>query len=151
MVSGAGTDRGKQLPMAGSENLASLSLRSMLWRSLLLQGLLLVVVAMGLWWKASGALGPAVAGGMIALLANLASGIVALGGRRGAGAVMAAFLAAEVVKLAVIILGFALVFGLFADRFGGPNALPLIGTFGLMLGVQWLGPLISGASRAGRR
>lgn len=142
--------------MTGNENLASRSLWSLplwpvLWRSLLLQALLLVVVAMGLWWQAPGALGPATAGGMIALLANLAFGIVALGGRRGAGAVMAAFLVAEVVKLAVIILGFALVFGLFADRFGGPNALPVIGAFGLMLGAQWLAPLISGAGSPRRR
>lgn len=149
-------DRGNQRPMTGNEDLAARSswlqpLWSVVWRSLLVQTLLLVAVAMGLWWLAPGSLGPATAGGMIALLANLAFGIVALGGRRGAGAVMAAFLVAEVVKLVVIILGFALVFGLFADRFGGPNALPLIGTFGLMLGAQWLAPLISGAGRPRRR
>lgn len=125
-------------------------LMSLMRQSLLLQVLLLAVVAVALWWTSPDTVGPAVVGGLVALVAHLTSGVVALVGRRGAAAAMAALVLAEVVKFTVVVLGFALSFWVFADRLAGHGALALIGTFGVTLGAPYVVPLASGLNRSER-
>ncbi len=119
--------------------------------SLLLQAAVLAAITAVLCWRVPESALVAASGGALALLANLVFGLLALGRRRGAGAVLAAFLIAEAGKFVVVAVGFGLVIRFFADQLNGLNALLLFGTFGLTLGVQWAAPLVAGFCTDGRR
>lgn len=111
-------------------------------RMLLLQAAILVTMVVAAGWLAPQVIWIALAGGSIALTANLVFGTLASLGQRGAGAVLVALTVAEAAKLVTVALGFALLFREFPERLGGVNALLLLGAFVLTLSAQWLAPLV---------
>ena len=142
---GSEIDRGGRSPIV-HETAGALFLTA-----LVLQISVLAVVAAILRWQLPESALVAVSGGALALLANLVFGVLALGRRRGAGAVMVAFLVAEAMKFGIVAVGFALVVRFFVDQLTGLNALLLFGTFGLTLGAQLAAPLVAGFCTDGRR
>lgn len=120
-------------------------------RTLVLQALLLVAAAVLSLGLAPRALVPAVAGGGIALLANLVSGCIALLGRRGAGAVLAAMVFAGYARLAVVVAGFALAFRFLGEHVQALNAVILMVAFGLATVLQWVAPFVFRGDRSRRR
>lgn len=111
-------------------------------RTLAMQALLLIAAAALSMGLAPWALVPAVAGCAVAFLANLVSGGIALVGRRGAGAVLAAMLFAEIARLLVVIAGLVLVFRLLGEQLQGPNAIIVMVAFGLATVLQWVAPFV---------
>lgn len=120
-------------------------------RTLALQALLLVAAAMLSLGLAPWALVSAVAGGGIALLANLVSGCVALLGRRGAGAVLAAMVFAGYARLVVVAAGFVLAFRFLGEHVQGLNAGIFMVAFGLATVLQWVAPFAFRGGRSRRR
>ena len=120
-------------------------------RTLALQALLLAAAAMLSLGLAPRTLVPAVAGGGIALLANLAAGCIALLGRRGAGAVLAAMVLAGYARLAVVVAGFVLAFRFLGEHVQGLNAVVLVVAFGLATVLQWVAPFAFRGDRSRRR
>lgn len=111
-------------------------------RMLVLQAAILAAIVVAVGWLAPQVIWVGLAGGSIALTANLVFGGLASLGQRGAGAVLVALTVAEVAKLVTVALGFALLFWKFPQRLGGVNALLLLGAFVLTLSAQWLAPLV---------
>jgi F0F1-type ATP synthase assembly protein I len=109
---------------------------------LLLQATILAALVVAAEWLAPQSVWVTLAGGSIALTANLVFGILASIGRLSAGAVLMALMVAEAGKLLVVALGFALIFRKFPERLDGVNALLLLGAFVLTLSAQWLAPLV---------
>lgn len=111
-------------------------------RMLVLQAAILAAIVVAAGWLAPQLVWVGLAGGSIALTANLVFGMLASLGQRGAGAVLVALTVAEAAKLVIVALGFALLFWKFPQRLGGVNALLLLGAFVLTQSAQWLAPLV---------
>ena len=111
-------------------------------RMLLLQVAMFAALLVAAVWLAPQSAWVALAGGAIALTANLVFGILASIGRRSAGAILVALMVAEAGKIVAVALGFALLFRKFPERLVGMNALLLLGAFVLILSAQWLAPLV---------
>lgn len=116
--------------------------RDLFVRMLLLQAAILAAIVVAGRWLAPQLVWVGLAGGSIALTANLIFGILASLGCRSASAVLVALMVAEAGKLFAVALGFALLFREFPERLGGVNALLLLGAFVLTLSAQWLAPLV---------
>jgi len=136
MGSEAGS-RGKRHPVAGYQAQHDLFVRMLLLQTAIIAATVVaaVLLAPQLVWVG-------LAGGSIALTANLVFGILASLGRRSAGAVLMALMMAEAGKIFVVALGFVLLFRKFPERLGGGDALWLLGAFVLTLSAQWLAPLV---------
>ena len=136
MGSNAGTN-GRRQAMPGYQAQHELFVRMLLLQVAMFAALLVAAL-----WLAPQSAWVALAGGAIALTANLVFGILASIGRRSAGAILVALMVAEAGKIVAVALGFALLFRKFPERLGGVNALLLLGAFVLILSAQWLAPLV---------
>ncbi|MAS41414.1 MAG: hypothetical protein CMK33_06850 [Porticoccaceae bacterium] len=136
MGSNAGTN-GRRQAMPGYQAQHELFVRMLLLQVAMFAALLVAAL-----WLAPQSAWVALAGGSIALTANLVFGILASIGRRSAGAILVALMVAEAGKIVAVALGFALLFRKFPERLGGVNALLLLGAFVLILSAQWLAPLV---------
>ena len=116
--------------------------RSLFLRVLLVQAGVLAVLTVATAWLAPQVTWVALAGGSLALAANLVFGVLALTKRRSAGAVLSAFLVAEIGKFFVVVLGFAWLFRSFSEQLHGLNAAVLLGAFAVILGAQWVAPIM---------